>query len=101
VRRGNVGRDEARVWLVKFLLRRVRADTYPSTDYLDLIEKVIPCYMLDEYIDVLIDKVDDDCYPSIDLLRRITHVIECLPRRNFDSDQKAAAEETEAETARA
>jgi hypothetical protein len=96
-----VGRDEARIWFVKFLLRRVRDDTYPSTDYLDLIEKMIPCYMLDEYIEVLIDKVDSDCYPSIDLLHRIMHVIECMPRRNFESDQQSATEDREVETANA
>ena len=47
--------------------RKVRADTYPSTTDLDLIEAVIPRHMLDEYVEILIDKVDDDRYPSIDL----------------------------------
>jgi hypothetical protein len=54
----NVRRDEARIWFVRFLMRKVRADTYPSTTDLDLIEAVIPGHMLDEYVEILIDKVD-------------------------------------------
>jgi len=41
-------------------MRKVRADTYPSMTDLDLIETVIPHHMLDEYVEILIDKVDDD-----------------------------------------
>ena len=88
-------RDEARIWFVRFLMRKVRADTYPSTTDLDLIEAVIPRHMLDEYLGILIDKVDDDCYPSIDLLRRIKRMIECLPDRDREMDEQQAADEVE------
>jgi hypothetical protein len=97
-----VGRDEARIWFVRFLLRKVRADTYPSATQLDLIERTIPRFMIDEYLQVLIDKVDDDRYPSTDLLRRIKRVIECLPRRDDESDEGPAADdEPAAEAAKA
>jgi hypothetical protein len=92
----NVRRDEARIWFVRFLMRKVRADTYPSTTDLDLIEAVIPRHMLDEYVEILIEKVDDDCYPSIDLLRRIKRLIECLPGRDREIDEEPAADEVKA-----
>ena len=86
-------RDEVRIWFVGFLLRKVRADTYPSTTDLDLIETVIPCHMLDEYVEVLIDKLDDDRYPSLSLLRRIKRMIECLPHRDHETDDHEIDEE--------
>ena len=80
-------RDEARIWFVRFLLKKVRADRYPSSTQLDLIERTIPRQMLDDYVDVLIDKVDDDRYPSIELLRRIRRLIPCLPRGHHERDE--------------
>src|SRR5436190_1213998 len=70
------------------LMRKVRADTYPSMTDLDLIETVIPHHMLDEYVEILIDKVDDDRFPSICLLRRINRIIECLPQRDHEADDE-------------
>jgi hypothetical protein len=89
----NVRRDEARIWFVRFLMRKVRADTYPSTTELDLIEAMIPRHMFDEYLEILIDKVDDECYPSISLLRRIKRMIECLPHRDHVTDDHEIDEE--------
>ena len=86
-------RDEARMWFVRYLMRKVRADTYPSTTDLDLIEAVIPHHMLDEYVEILIDKVDDDRFPSICLLRRINRIIECLPHRDHQTDEEPKADE--------
>jgi hypothetical protein len=71
--------DAATTWVVRCLLEKVRADAYPSATELDLIENVIPCSMLGEYIEVLLDKTGEDRYPSIWLLRRIQRVIECMP----------------------
>jgi hypothetical protein len=79
-------RDETRIWLVRFLLHRVRADRYPSTTELDLIENMIPTHLLDEYLRVLVEKADADRYPSISLLRRIARVIDRLPRRRSYRD---------------
>ena len=52
--------------------------------------------MLDEYVEILIDKVDDDRYPSISLLRRIKRMIECLPHRDYEIDEEPAADEVKA-----
>jgi hypothetical protein len=89
-------RDEARMWFVRYLMRKVRADTYPSTTDLDLREAVIPHYLLDEYVEILIDKVDDDRFPSICLLRRINRIIECLPQRDHEADEEPEAAEVKA-----
>jgi hypothetical protein len=80
-------RDEAREWLVEFLLEKVREDAYPSTTHLDLIEQSIPRYMIPEYLEVLMDKVEQDRFPSIPMLRRIRRVAECLPRHNHHHDR--------------
>jgi hypothetical protein len=91
-----VRRDEARMWFVRYLMRKVRADTYPSTTDLDLIEAVIPHHMLDDYVEILIEKVDDDRFPSICLLRRINRIIECLPQRGHGADEEPEADEVKA-----
>ena len=52
--------------------------------------------MLDEYVQILIDKVDDDRCPSISLLRRIKRLIECLPDRDREIDEESAAGEVKA-----
>lgn len=49
---------------------------------------MIPHYLLDEYVEILIDKVDDDRFPSICLLRRINRIIECLPQRAHEVDEE-------------
>ena len=81
------------MWFVRYLMRKVRADTYPSTTDLDLIEAVIPHYLLDEYVEILIDKVDDDRFPSIGLLRRINRIIECLPQRDHEVNEEPEGDE--------
>ncbi|TWF77341.1 hypothetical protein FHX44_113249 [Pseudonocardia hierapolitana] len=90
-------RDEARAWLVGFLLEKVREDAYPSTTHLDLIEQSIPHYMIPEYLEVLMDKVEQDRFPSVPMLRRIRSVSECLPRHDHDN----RAREGQAEAPRA
>jgi hypothetical protein len=91
-------RDEAREWLVEFLLEKVREDAYPSTTHLDLIEQSIPRYMIPEYLEVLMDKAEQDRFPSIPMLRRIRCVAECLPRHDHHHD---LAREGQAEAPRA
>jgi len=77
-------------------MRKVRADTYPSTTDLDLIEAVIPHHMLDEYLEILIDKVDHGRFPSSCLLRRINRISECLPQRDHEADDEPEAAEVKA-----
>lgn len=80
-------RDDAREWLVAFLLEKVREDPYPSTTHLDLIEQLIPRHMVPEYLAVLMDKVERDRFPSIPMLRRMKRVAECLPGHHRHHDR--------------
>jgi hypothetical protein len=73
-------RDQIRDRLVAFLLEKVHGVEYPSTTHLDLIEQSIPCHMVPEYLELLMEKVQQDSYPSIPMLRRIRRVAACLPR---------------------
>lgn len=93
-----MARDEVRQWLVEFLLEKVRADAYPSTTHLDLIEQLIPCYMVPEYLSVLREKVEKDSFPSIPMLRRMRRVSECLGRHDHHHER---AREEQAEAPRA
>ena len=79
-----ITRDEAQAWFTRFLLHRVRRDDYTSTTQLDLIEKSIPREILDEYLQVLVDKVARDTFPSVPLLYRIQHLIKRLPHLGYD-----------------
>ena len=81
-----IDRDEAREWYVRFLLHKVRHDTYPSSTYMDLIERWIPRKLVDDYLEVLVEKVSESEFPSIDLLHRIRCVIARLPRHDHDDD---------------
>jgi len=72
-------RGEAQQVIAGFLMERVRADHYPSTTQMAMIEQLIPTEMVPDYLDILMDKLVDDMWPSIDLLRRIQRVAATLP----------------------
>jgi hypothetical protein len=72
-------REEAEAWFVQMLIDKVREDTYPSNTHMDMIEASIPPQMIEDYLDVLIEKVADDQVPSITMLRRIQRVTAAIP----------------------
>jgi urease gamma subunit len=72
-------RGEAQQVIAEFLMERVRADHYPSTTQMAMIEQLIQRDKVPEYLDILIEKVAADAWPSLDLLRRIMRVAETLP----------------------
>jgi hypothetical protein len=72
-------RREAEAWLAKALMEKVRNDRYPSATQLSIIEDVLPREMVEDYLEILIDKVSQDSVPSIPMLRRISRVAESLP----------------------
>ena len=72
-------RGEAQQVIAGFLMERVRADHYPSTTQMAMIEQIIPPEMVPDYLDILMDKLVDDIWPSIDMLRRIQRVAATLP----------------------
>ena len=46
-------RDEANAVFVQMLLDKVRADKYPSSTQMDLIEQSIPPRMIPDYLDII------------------------------------------------
>jgi hypothetical protein len=73
--------DEAQAWLVRLLLEKVRNDRYPSGTHLMLIEESIPEEMVEDYLEILMEKVAEDNVPSVPMLRRIQRVGRSLPSR--------------------
>ncbi len=73
-------RLEAQTALARVLLEHVRRDRHPSTTQMSMLEQVIPPQLVDEYIDVLLDKVASDDNPSIPLLHRLERITSSLSR---------------------
>lgn len=65
--------------LSQVLMDHVREDPYPSVTQMTLIEESIPLDMVDEYLDILLEKVVRDRFPSVPMMRRIQRVAESLP----------------------
>jgi len=65
--------------LSQVLMDHVREDPYPSVTQMTLIEESIPLDMVDEYLDILLEKVVHDRFPSVPMMRRIQRVAESLP----------------------
>jgi hypothetical protein len=73
-----MARDQAliRDELVHVLMEKVRNDTYPSDDMLDMLEKLLDPLELEEYAAVLLEKIRRDNYPSWSMLYRLHHLAE-------------------------
>ena len=70
--------EEARNAISRLLLERVRRDKYPSATEMEMIEQLMPPYLLRDYINVLLEKVVLDSRPSIPLMRRIAKISQQL-----------------------
>jgi hypothetical protein len=70
---------ESRAVFVSILMDKVRADRYPSTSQMEIIEQVIPPQLLPDYLDILLEKIADDRWPSLPMLRRIQRVASSIP----------------------
>jgi hypothetical protein len=57
-----------------YLLERVRADKYPSTDMITLIEQGMNDEERAQLIDILLEKMADQRYPSMPMLRRMARM---------------------------
>ena len=57
------------------LLEQIRADTYPSVTYMNLLEAIAPPDVLEEYTMHLVERVEADRYPSIPMLRRVQNLV--------------------------
>jgi hypothetical protein len=71
-------RIEAQAALAHVLLEHVRRDRHPSSTQMSILEQVIPPQLVDEYIEILLEKVASDGTPSIPLLRRLQRVTDGL-----------------------
>ncbi|HEY2831930.1 MAG TPA: hypothetical protein VGJ14_05850 [Sporichthyaceae bacterium] len=89
-------RDDARSWFVTYLMRKVRTDTYPSTTDLDLIEAVIPHHMLDEYVEILIEKVESARFPSIGCCAGSTALSSAYRSTIHEADEEPEADAVKA-----
>jgi len=67
-------RLEAQTALARVLLEHVRRDKHPSTTQMSILEQVIPPQLVDDYLNVLLDKVAGESAPSIPLLRRLQRI---------------------------
>jgi hypothetical protein len=70
---------ENRAAFARILMDRVRADPYPSNNMMNIIEAVVPPQLVEEYLDILLEKVVDERFPSIPMLRRIQRVVSFMP----------------------
>lgn len=57
-----------------YLLDRVRADRYPSTDLIALIEQGMNEDERAELLDMLLEKLEGERYPSMPMLRRMARI---------------------------
>ncbi len=56
------------------LLDIVRADHYPSTVMLDMLERGLTADEREELVDVLLEKIADDRFPSMSMLQRLARI---------------------------
>jgi hypothetical protein len=57
--------------VLDLLLDKVRADRYPSSEQLDLLERWLPQRRRVELAAILADKVEQDRFPSLQMIRRM------------------------------
>jgi hypothetical protein len=70
---------ENRAAFAQILMDRVRADPYPSNNMMNIIEAVVPPQLVEDYLDILLEKVVNERFPSIPMLRRIQRVVSFMP----------------------
>ena len=70
--------EEARNAIVRLLLEKVRQDKYPSASQMQMIEQLMPPYLLRDYLNILLEKVATDSSPSIPMMNRIARISQQL-----------------------
>lgn len=70
--------EEARNAISRLLIERVRQDKYPSVTQMELIEQLMPPYLMRDYLNVLLEKVALESRPSISLMHRISKLAQAL-----------------------
>lgn len=57
--------------LFEALMDKVRADHYPSTTMLNMIEQLLTPDDVPTYVGVLLERIREDEFPSISMLQRV------------------------------
>jgi hypothetical protein len=70
--------EEARNAISRILIEKVRQDRYPSVTQMELIEQLMPPYLMRDYLNVLLEKVVLESRPSISLMHRISKIAQAL-----------------------
>ena len=65
---------EAQTALARILMERVRADRHPSVTQMTILEETIPPPLVEEYLEMLLEKMAQDRTPSVPMLRRIQRI---------------------------
>jgi len=66
--------EDARVRLLRTLLRKVSEDTYPSSTMMDTIEELLQPDEVSAYTDVLLSHIENDTYPSTPMIARLRNL---------------------------
>ena len=72
--RAEDGFDDARILLLRSLLKKVEADNYPSTTMLDTIEELLTPEEIEAYADILVSRIEDDRFPSTPMINRLRNL---------------------------
>jgi len=66
--------EQARVRLLRLLMRKVEEDTYPSSTMLDTIEELLSPDDIADYAGLLLGHIENDQYPSTSMIDRIRNL---------------------------
>jgi hypothetical protein len=66
-----VSREQAQTAISRILLEKIRADRYPSSTQMTMLEQTIPPSLYREYLNVLLEKVISENRPSVTMLGRL------------------------------
>ena len=66
--------EDARVRLLRTLLRKVSEDTYPAATMMDTIEELLQPDEVSAYTDVLLSHIENDTYPSTPMIARLRNL---------------------------
>jgi hypothetical protein len=67
--------NELQEHYAQLLLDRIRADRYPSADFMNLLEQIAPPRVLLEYTIHLFERIERDTHPSIPMLQRVQRLV--------------------------
>ena len=67
---------EARTVFAEVLLDKLRADSYPSTTQMNMLEELMPPQLVPEYFQHLLERIETDRFPSVSMMQRVQRIAE-------------------------